>query len=54
MLWMPNAYSAPAELACLEYPCRSRSPAEKSFYSEVVHIAHLIRVMPATNAVREH
>ena len=37
---------------CLEY-LRSLSPSEKSFYSEVVRLARLILVMPATNAVSE-
>lgn len=37
---------------CLQY-LRRLSPAEKSFYSEVVRLARLILVMPATNAVSE-
>ena len=32
----------------------SLSPAQKFFFSEVCRLAHLILVMPATNAVSEH
>lgn len=37
---------------CLQY-LRSLSSSQKSFYSEVVRLARLIVVMPATNAVSE-